>query len=259
MITTGSPWKKQPQPLPQEQNRRSRSSMDVFEPRMRPRLEENIRPSYLKDPRRSGGKTRILQRVRVVDVLPLDREPDSARLIVLETAYTDGSPEEYLLPLAYATGEGAAQLLKEAPKAVLARLRVDGRDGVLHDAVYDEGFRANLLRLIAGKKRVRGSSGELDGQPGRTLHYIMKDTALPLPSQPLRVEQSNSSVQYGAKLHLKLYRRVEEGPNPDVEVSRFLTERAGFAAAPPFAGLIEYRRPGRDVTIVAQVQGYVPN
>ncbi|HEX9114369.1 MAG TPA: putative maltokinase, partial [Nitrospirota bacterium] len=245
------------QALPELEARQS--WLDVFESRMRQRLEENILPSYLQESRRFGGKARILERVRVIDELPLDRDPDSARIVVLEAAYTDGPPEEYLLPLAHATGERAAQLPKEAPKAVLGRLRVDGRDGVLYDAVYDEGFRANLLRLIAGKKRVRGSAGELSGQPGRTLRYILNGAALPLPSQPLKVEQGNSSIQYGARLHLKLYRRIEEGPNPDVELSRFLTERAGFTATPPFAGLIEYHRPGREVTVIGQVQGYVIN
>ena len=46
---------------------------------------------------------------------------------------------------------------------------------------------------------------------------------------------------YGDRLILKLFRRLEEGVNPDLEIGRFLTER-GFPNIPPVAGALEYRR-----------------
>ncbi len=52
----------------------------------------------------------------------------------------------------------------------------------------------------------------------------------PLPSTVLGVEQSNSSMVFDNKYFLKLYRKLEDGVNPDVEVTRFLSEQAGFAA-----------------------------
>ena len=52
------------------------------------------------------------------------------------------------------------------------------------------------------------------------------------PSNVLGTEQSNSSVLYEDKFFLKLYRKLEDGVNPDVEVTRFLTTTARFPNTP---------------------------
>jgi maltose alpha-D-glucosyltransferase/alpha-amylase len=58
---------------------------------------------------------------------------------------------------------------------------------------------------------------------------------------------------------LKIFRKLEAGIQPDIEVSRFLSERAGFANTPPFAGWLEYRRRGRRAVAIGTVQAFVPN
>ena len=44
------------------------------------------------------------------------------------------------------------------------------------------------------------------------------------------------------RFFLKLYRKLEDGMNPDVELTRFLSENQQFAHVPAFVGAIEYRR-----------------
>ena len=61
------------------------------------------------------------------------------------------------------------------------------------------------------------------------------------------------------KFFLKLYRKLEDGVNPDVEVTRFLTERRAFPHVPAFAGAIEYRRDKSEPTVVCLLQSAVPN
>jgi predicted trehalose synthase len=63
---------------------------------------------------------------------------------------------------------------------------------------------------------------------------------------------------YGNLLYLKLYRRLEEGINPDMEVVRFLPRR-GFPNIPPFAGAIEYRKTGSGPDGHRTVAGCVAN
>ena len=53
-------------------------------------------------------------------------------------------------------------------------------------------------------------------------------------------EQSNSSILYGDRFILKLFRRQQAGPNPDCEVGRYLAEYAHFPNVPAFLGSIEY-------------------
>jgi maltose alpha-D-glucosyltransferase/alpha-amylase len=70
-------------------------------------------------------------------------------------------------------------------------------------------------------------------------------------------EQSNSSLLFGERLMLKVFRRAGGGLNPELEIGRFLAER-GFAHVPPLAGSLEYQAEGESVTI-GVLQGLVSN
>ena len=67
----------------------------------------------------------------------------------------------------------------------------------------------------------------------------------------MSVEQSNTSIVYGDRLILKLFRRIEPGINPDLEIGLQLTERAGFKRVPQVAGAFEYLGPGADPATLA--------
>jgi maltose alpha-D-glucosyltransferase/alpha-amylase len=58
---------------------------------------------------------------------------------------------------------------------------------------------------------------------------------------------------------LKLFRRIEEGFNPELEIGRFLTEKAHFAYAPPVAGALEYHTKNGSIASLAILQGLIPN
>jgi len=80
-----------------------------------------------------------------------------------------------------------------------------------------------------------------------------------LPSRVGSAEQSNTSVLYGNELILKLFRRLQPGENPDVEIGRFLTEVAHFPRIAPFLGEISTTAPSGEKTTVAMLQGLVAN
>jgi maltose alpha-D-glucosyltransferase/alpha-amylase len=71
-------------------------------------------------------------------------------------------------------------------------------------------------------------------------------------------EQSNTSVIYGSRLILKFFRRIEEGENPDLEIGRFLTDKARFPHVPKIAGFVEYESRGTKAT-QAILREFVPN
>src|ERR1700730_10592313 len=72
-------------------------------------------------------------------------------------------------------------------------------------------------------------------------------------------EQSNSSVIYGNRVILKFFRRIEEGENPDLEIGRFLTEKARFPHVPRIAGFLEYQAQRGKTATQAILQEFVPN
>ena len=111
--------------------------------------------------------------------------------------------------------------------------------------------------MLRRGRRVGGLVGSLATTRTRELRKIVADGD-GLEPQPLGAEQSNSSVAFGQRAVLKLFRRVEPGPNPEAEVTAALT-RAGFAHVSPAAGTIEYHRRRRQPVTIGLLQGFVTN
>jgi maltokinase len=75
--------------------------------------------------------------------------------------------------------------------------------------------------------------------------------------RPLDVEQSNSSVVLDDLHVLKLYRRIEAGPNPELELLSALAAQ-GFRNVPALEGTLETRGPPVE-TALASVTALVPS
>jgi len=95
--------------------------------------------------------------------------------------------------------------------------------------------------------------------PGLALPALRGTPDMPLAPSRSSAEHSNTSIFYGDRLILKLYRRQQPGPNPESELNRYLTETANFDGVPPFAGTIEYEHAGGDSSTLAVLQGLVAN
>jgi maltose alpha-D-glucosyltransferase/alpha-amylase len=101
--------------------------------------------------------------------------------------------------------------------------------------------------------------GTLIGSTTRAFARLRGPETVRLEAALSVAEQSNNSVVFGERLILKVFRRLEEGMNPELEVGRFLTEKTNFAQIAPLAGSLEYRRDSGEPISLAVLQGYVPN
>lgn len=226
----------------------------LFANDMRARLEREILPGYIQNCRWFGSKARTLRQMRIIEHGPISSEKGAAEIWFVETSYLDGPTETYTLPVQIATDDAARAIAQSAPGAVIARLSSDQGEAILHDAVWDERFRFQLFRMIARRERSKGEGGDFIGSAGSALNETAPEI---LGSHILGGEQSNSSMLFENKFFLKLYRKLEDGVNPDVEVTRFLTERANFSGVPEFNGVIEYRRGKSEPTIVCLMQSSI--
>ena len=164
------------------------------------------------------------------------------------------------MALGFAHGERADRLGEETPGALLARIhgRGDARDGVLFDGLWDPTVAHALLDLIRRRRTASGRHGSVTAW--RSRRFPLPASVADLDVRPLNAEQSNTSLLFGDQYVLKVVRRPDEGTNPDLEVSRFLTETAGFENVPPLVGAIEYQAGPRAPTrTLAVLQQYVPN
>ncbi len=222
------------------------------------RLENYILPQYLRKCRWFGGKGRLIRTLSIIEYMP-SIAIENTRFALLEVQYTEGLAEIYQIMLSVEKGDKAREIAEDFPQAVVARVRAGDESGILYDGIYSEGVRNAIFRFISRKKRIKGLHGEISALRSPLLRQKLPPERKSLPSQVMRAEQSNTSVIYGNVFFLKIPRRLEAGLNPDLEIVRFLTERAGFRNVPHFAGAIEYRETGSEPIIMAILHEYIQN
>ena len=223
---------------------------------------ETALPKYLRSRRWFGGKGRHIQSVEMIDAIdmPPNGGPE-AHLVLVKLSYVEGEPETYLITIASAVGEDAEQVARDMPNSIIARVkrRPDEPAGVLYEAINDKHFAAALLESIGRRRRLKGSAGEIATSPTEVFRRLRGGPDANIDPSPLTGDQTNSSVVYGDKLILKLFRRPDEGVNPDLEIGRVLTEETPAVQVPSVAGYIEYRRHRRESMTLGVLQSYVPN
>jgi maltose alpha-D-glucosyltransferase/alpha-amylase len=222
----------------------------------REQFENEVLPNYIQTCRWFGSKARTLRNLKITEQLAISRDADGGRLWFLEVNYLDGPTETYALPVKIASGDAARAVFQSTPHAIIARF-ASPEETVLFDAIWDGKFRSQLFEVIAQRQTMKASAGDLVGIAGKTL--AAEYPTISDKSHVLSGEQSNSSMLFNNKFFLKLYRKLEDGVNPDVEINRFLTERTDFPNVPAFLGAIEYRRPKADATVVCLLQSAAPN
>ncbi len=215
-------------------------------------------PQFLTKQRWFGSKSQRISDARVVSSAILNGT--SALMTMLEVSFEDGPAELYQLPLAVATGEQAASIHASSPGAILATFEGDDT-AILYDASTDPEFRHALLENIiadSGEENGNGGAGQLSGEALQATRSQSLNAAEleNIPSRLGSAEQSNTSILYGEIAILKLFRRIRTGENPDVEVTRFLTEVAHFQNIPAYLGDLHR---ASDRTTLAFLQAFASN
>jgi maltokinase len=188
------------------------------------RLDHETVAAWLEDQRWYASKSRHVTGLQVEESVAI---ADAPPLIInlVQARFATGSHELYQLPLV---------LL--APKHVGDRPVVSAtEDWIAVDAVADPELVRELMRQIDAERTLEGEFGTFRFQ------RVERSGQLPLeaPVRPMGVEQSNSSVVFGDETVLKVFRRLEPGINPELEMLQFLTRRQ-FAHIAPLQGWYEY-------------------
>ncbi len=218
-------------------------------------LLEQVLPGFIAQRRWFGGKSRSILSTRLTSVTPLPET--AAALATVNVLYGDGSSDVYQLPLAMATDAEAEAVRERSASAVIATLNRESGPVTLYDATSSAEFRAALLQMIAKGSEVAielgSSAASIAASKASTLDGR---ELLELPSRVGSAEQSNTSILFGETAILKLFRRLRPGENPDVEITRFLTEVAHFANIPAYLGDLHRTDDG---TTLAFLQVFAPN
>jgi maltose alpha-D-glucosyltransferase/alpha-amylase len=221
---------------------------------------EAVLLSYIKGKRWFRGKARDSWAAEIQDIIPMRFESATAYVVLLLVDYPEGEPELYNIPLVTGPPKREDEIKEKYPEAIVARLKQRGKTGggIIYDAMVDRDFDNFLIPSIKRSRSFKGVHGEISAMRTaflqRTSIAGMKDMVPDL----VKGEQSNTSIVYGYRFLLKLFRKPEEGINPDVEIGRFLTEKTPFANIAQVAGSLEYHRRRRNLSL-AILESYVPN
>jgi maltokinase len=200
------------------------------------RIDEEALAQWLLEQRWFASKARDLAQVHVLDVVAL--RPELA-LALVEARFPGGTHDIYQLPLA---------LRRDGDEGAVDRL-----DGVgVHDALGDPAACAELAGLLRDR-------AEVQGEHARVAFHWLDALAPPAASPGVRMlgaDQSNSSVVVDEALVLKVYRRVEAGDNPELEMLRFLC-RHEFPHIAALGGWYQYEGELMEATL-GVAQRYLP-
>jgi maltokinase len=192
-----------------------------------------------------GGKGREWADVSETGFL-LEREHPVLSVHRVQVTYTDGAAETYLVPLSWR--EHPAEELASALVGAVAR---GDREVYAYDALRDREATVPWLTHLADASTV----GPLHFHPAGVA-YIPRG----VPGDILSTEQSNTSLVYGNEAILKLFRRLEPGLNPDVEIHLALRRTENQHIAPLLGHIeIDDPDPDRPAATAGMLQTFVPN
>jgi trehalose synthase-fused probable maltokinase len=200
-------------------------------------LRDEALLSYLRRQRWFGLKGSA-ETARIVDVIPLPWDEFRIAIGIAEVK-TSVETVRYQLPLALRRVSTPA-MESAGPGTVIAQIESDEGAGTLLDATVDPIFQkqlgASFLQAPCTFTSPSGGTWTID-RIGKSGIAFRPEAEITVGS----AEQSNSALVFDRQAFLKLFRRIEAGIHPDVEVTRFLTQNAGFAHVPTLFGTITYR------------------
>jgi trehalose synthase-fused probable maltokinase len=232
----------------------------LLEGEARARLEAAL-PECLARQRWFGGKARIVAAARITETISIPSNEPEAMVLFVDVAYQEGPQETYVLPVTAAFGEEADEIARVLPHTVLLPVTLHpgghAQQGILYDALWNDVVAQRLLDAIDHGERFQGTRGILEASATGAYPSLVPPERS-LNASVMKAEQSNTSIVYGHHVMLKLYRRLQPGINPDLELGRFLTALR-FPHSPPVGGAIEYVPLGSEPMTVGLLQSFVPN
>jgi maltokinase len=142
--------------------------------------------------------------------------------VLADARFSDDSVARYQVPVGLRPLDQTERFLEGKGRSMLGDVDTPDGPALVYDALVDPELALAFLRHIA---------------PDEHVEHV----------RSLNVEQSNTSVVYDERLIMKLFRRIAEGPNPDVEVTEALA-RVGFTHIS--APVATWRRDGIDLAVV---------
>jgi maltose alpha-D-glucosyltransferase / alpha-amylase len=220
--------------------------------RSRSILERDVLPAFLAGRRWFAERGNLSTATHVTSIIPLVAEGPGIGLALVE-AKGQRETANYMLPLTI--NWTRFDPTRQNPNA-LAAVRRGPREGTLLDASAEPGFISFLLEHLRAAQAIEFDQRRIEFLP--TDRFSKAGEVAIQDVRAVDTEQSNTTALVGSDYVVKLFRRLEPGVNPEIEVGRFLTQTVPFPHVPPLLGIVELEQNGTH-SALAVVHGFVGN
>jgi maltose alpha-D-glucosyltransferase/alpha-amylase len=225
---------------------------NVFSSSTRVILERQALVPFLKRQPWFPARGREMRQARFTDWTIIRTGTYPAFATLASANFGDGWVETYVVPLALVDGERATRILQEHPDQVVAWI-TGARKGAVLDGLLDEDTCDRLVAAIAEQQTTATQRASLRGRLLADVPDLKVGPAYEKAAD-LKVgptyEAATTHERSSRPYVLKLFRRIEPGPNPDLEMREALA-KAGFTRMPRLVGSLAYERSGFEPGTVA--------
>jgi trehalose synthase-fused probable maltokinase len=191
-------------------------------------------PAFLLNQRWFGGKARPIQIVDIEDAVWLPDSPHRCALTVVGVRYADGVRERYAMLLGFVDDHAGLPVVGRFEQSVSPMWVVEAATDAGAALALLQGFVSTQeLRMLRGGSLRYGDTSE-------AAKCALAGTVEGGVVAAVGTEQSNTSLRLDRTLVFKLFRKLDTGENPELEVGRFLTTRTTFRAMPGLRGSLTY-------------------
>ena len=175
-------------------------------------FDEQALIEYVTSRRWYGAKSRSVSHSQLLDSIVLRTAEPHFALALVEMRYDTGAHDIY--QLVYALRDGQIEV----------------------DALDDPAAARELVHAMRSGLTLQGGEGVIEFRPVEGFAGLGREL---MDARAVGAEQSNTSIVFDDELILKVFRRLEPGINPELEMLRFLTEH-GFANVAALGGWYAY-------------------
>jgi maltose alpha-D-glucosyltransferase/alpha-amylase len=212
---------------------------DILQKRNLELLENDVFRGYLPDQSWFNGAGRIVHSVSVSDYQMIGSAKMAVLMLLLEIHYDRGLTEIYQLPVTFLSEETAAEIIACAPGALITALLLENRQGWLCDAYFLPVFQQHLWQRMI--------NASLNTVPQERLSFIttgeLNESGVESTTIKSKIHTGNPSVTaiaFENNFLLRIYRKLEKGIHPDIEMTRFLYGKREVNLVPTYTGVMEW-------------------
>lgn len=200
--------------------------------RFREGFTSKILLDYMMGTRWYAAKTQQVKTIKIEQQMPFEMDKgETVFFITIEVNFAAGFTEYYFMTLGF-VGEN----IDVEPKGIVYQTTLGEIKGSIIDSLYYEPFRKAIYEQLISQKVISNGQTKLRFDRGKAL----RSSPAYESSQVMGFDQSNTSIEYNGQYFFKVYRRLFQDTNPDLELTKFLSEEGNFGNSPKYGGSISW-------------------